>query len=123
MKWLGLAAGGIAGTFTRYFLSIGIYGILGSNFPYGTIAVNLTGCTIIGFLAAIPESRFPFGMDGRLAVMAGFCGAFTTFSAFILETFDLMKTGQPAAAVLNVAISIAAGLILFGLGFSLGKAL
>ena len=86
MKWFSLALGGVAGTFARYVLGGVIYQLFGTSFPYGTLAVNLLGCLIIGFLAALAEEKFLLGPNARLLLMVGFCGAFTTFSTFIFET-------------------------------------
>ena len=96
-KWLGLAAGGILGTFARYFLSGAVYRVWGASFPFGTLVVNLVGCFAIGFLAVLAEEKFLLGPAARVFLMIGFCGAFTTFSTFILETANLTKDGETPA--------------------------
>lgn len=120
-KWLTLAMGGIAGTFARYLLAGFIYNIFGTAFPYGTLAVNLTGCALIGFFAAISEEKFLIGSSGRLLLMVGFCGAFTTFSTFMLETANLIKDGENMRAFMNLFVSVIAGFIAFKLGVFLGE--
>ncbi|MDD5217199.1 MAG: fluoride efflux transporter CrcB [Candidatus Omnitrophica bacterium] len=121
MKWLALAIGGLTGTFARYFLAGMIYRHFGTSFPYGTLAVNLSGCFFIGLLAALSEEKFLLGPNARLLLMIGFCGAFTTFSTFILETANLMKSGETLRAFMNLLTSVIAGFIVFRLGFLLGE--
>ncbi|MBI1884550.1 MAG: fluoride efflux transporter CrcB [Chlamydiae bacterium] len=121
MKWLCLTLGGIAGTFARYVLAGLVYEITGTSFPYGTLIVNLTGCLIIGFLAALSEEKFLLGPNARFLLMVGFCGAFTTFSTFILETSHLIKDGENLRALWNVFSSIMIGFFIFRLGFFIGE--
>ena len=120
-KWISLLTGGIAGTAARYLLAGAVYSWLGTQFPYGTMIVNLIGCFLIGFFAVLAEEKFLLGPNARLLLMAGFCGAFTTFSAFMLETANLMKDGEILRAFLNVLISVIAGFMFLRLGVLLGK--
>ena len=115
-KWLGLAAGGILGTFARYALSGVIHRIFGITFPFGTLAVNLLGCFAIGFLAVLAEEKFLLGPTARMFLMIGFCGAFTTFSTFIFETSNLTKSGETLYALVNVLLSVTLGFLIFRLG-------
>lgn len=121
MKWVHLVAGGVLGTIARYVLSGAVYQTLGTGFPYGTLIVNLTGCFLIGFLAALAEEKFLLGPNARLFLMAGFCGAFTTFSTFMLETNNLIKDGEMFRAFLNIGVSVVIGFLLFRLGVLLGE--
>ena len=120
-KLIQLLVGGAIGTVARYALSVFTYRTLGADFPYGTLVVNLTGCFIIGFLAAITEEKFLFGTNIRIFLMIGFCGAFTTFSTFILETANLMKDGETFRALLNVLISVIVGFVVFRRGVLAGE--
>ena len=120
-KWFSLILGGVAGTVARYFLSGVVYQVFGTNFPYGTLAVNLIGCFVIGFLAALAEDKFLLGPNARLLLMAGFCGAFTTFSTFMLETANLIKDGETFRAFVNVIASVLVGFIVFKLGVFLAE--
>ena len=120
-KWIGLAAGGILGTFARYFLSGTIHRILGITFPFGTLVVNLVGCFAIGFLAVLAEEKFLLGPTARVFLMIGFCGAFTTFSSFVLETSNLAKDGESLYAFLNIALSVILSFLVFRLGVMLAR--
>ena len=121
MKWLGLAAGGILGTFARYFLSGAVHRICGPTFPFGTLAVNLIGCFAIGFLAVLAEEKFLLGPAARMFLMIGFCGAFTTFSTFIFETSNLTKDGEMLYALANILLSVVLGFLVFRLGVMLAR--
>ncbi len=116
MKWLNLGLGSLAGGFARYFLAGVMYRLAGTGFPYGTLAVNLSGCFLIGFLNGLAEEKFLLGPDARALLMIGFCGAFTTFSTFVLETANLVKDGEMVKAAVNVGVSVVFGLALFILG-------
>jgi CrcB protein len=122
-KWIGLAAGGILGTFARYFLSGAVHRIFGVTFPFGTFVVNLVGCFAIGFLAVLAEEKFLLGPTARIFLMIGFCGAFTTFSAFILETSNLTKDGETFYALINIVLSVIVGFLVFRLGVMLARLL
>ncbi|NLO91763.1 MAG: fluoride efflux transporter CrcB [Elusimicrobia bacterium] len=120
-KYLLLACGSLAGGFARYFMAGAVYRAAGSSFPHGTLAVNLLGCFLIGFFDALAEDKLFLGPDGRMLLMIGFCGAFTTFSTLILETAGLARTGQYWAACANVTISVVLGLALFRAGLLAGR--
>ena len=116
LKFFHLAIGGALGTISRYVLGGFVYRVCGMEFPYGTLAVNLSGCFAIGFLASIAERKFFFGSDVRTFWMIGFCGAFTTFPTLILETDNLIRDGQIVRACANIIISVIFGFILFRVG-------
>ncbi len=118
---LSLAVGSVAGGFLRYFISNLTARLWGNNFPYGTLIVNLSGCLLIGFLSSAFQGRFALNPQVRLLLMVGFCGAFTTFSAFMLDTAGLIRGGAPLLAFLNIFTSVIVGFFLFWLGVILGK--
>lgn len=120
-KWLGLAAGGVLGTFARYLLSGAVQRVCGASFPFGTLVVNLLGCFAIGFLAVLAEEKFLLGPAARVFLMIGFCGAFTTFSTFILETANLTKDGEVLYALMNIVVSVIVGFLVFRLGVMLAR--
>jgi len=116
MKWVHLVLGGAIGTLARYVLSGLTYQAFGSGFPYGTLAVNLLGCFLIGFLAVVSEEKFILDHNARMLLMVGFCGAFTTFSTFMFETANLIRDGQMVRAFLNVLVSVTVGFVVFRFG-------
>ncbi|PIR18951.1 MAG: fluoride efflux transporter CrcB [Elusimicrobia bacterium CG11_big_fil_rev_8_21_14_0_20_64_6] len=118
---MSLAAGSLAGGFARYWLSGAVYRGLGTGFPYGTLAVNMLGCFLIGLFDALALERFILSPSTRLLLMTGFCGAFTTLSTLALETSNLMKGGEFGRALLNAAGSVLLGLILLRLGSLAGR--
>jgi fluoride exporter len=121
MKLLNLIIGGAAGTIARYLLGGAVYRLMGTGFPYGTLIVNITGCFILGVLAALSDKKFMLGPDARLLLMIGFCGAFTTFSTLIFESDNLLKNGQAVRAFTNIFASVILGFILFRMGGLLGE--
>ena len=112
MSALLVAVGGAAGSVLRYWMS-GVAQRSGpatgawSVFPFGTLAVNVLGCLIIGALAEIGERRGPLTPETRALLMVGFLGGFTTFSAFANETVAVWRSGAGAVAVANVVLSVA----------------
>jgi len=122
-KWINLTAGFLIGGFARYFVSTWVYQVAGTEFPYGTLAVNVTGCFLVGLFDALAEGRFALGPEARLLLMTGFCGAYTTFSSLILESSHLVRDGQTARALTNFIASGIIGFILFRLGMAAGLAL
>jgi len=122
-KFIELIIGGALGTLARYALAGIVYRVAGADFPYGTLAVNLSGCLILGFLSNMAQEKFLFGTDVKVFLMIGFCGAFTTFSTFIFETNALIRDGQALRAFMNVSLSLVAGFALFRLGILIGEAL
>jgi len=122
-KTILLAIGTLAGGFCRYWLAGAVYSVLGVQFPHGTMVVNLSGCFAIGLLNALAEVKLFLGPEARLLLMTGFCGTFTTFSTFMLETSNLLKDGEALRALCNIAGSLIGGFILFRLGEWLASSL
>lgn len=114
--WVGL--GGALGSVSRFFLSMVVAQRLDEVFPWGTLTVNVLGSFIIGFTAVLtgPDGRLFVPADARLFVVAGFCGGFTTFSTFSLQTLMLLRDGDLTRAGLNMAVSVAACMIAVWLG-------
>lgn len=120
-KWIYLFLGGGAGSLARYVFSSFIYEIAGPKFPFGTLAVNLTGCFLAGLLMVLAEEKLALHYDLRILIFAGFLGGFTTFSAFMIETAYLIRVGQTWAALGNVLLNVVIGFLVFRLGVLLGE--
>ena len=108
--WKAYVAVGIgsgAGSVLRYGVSLLSQATLGGYFPWGTLIVNVLGSCLIGWLAAT-LSRSPQSPLARLQplLVAGFCGGFTTFSLFSLETLYLVQVGKPVMALVYVVVSL-----------------
>jgi fluoride exporter len=118
---LNLFIGGVVGTFSRYYLSSATYRIMGSDFPYGTLAVNLIGCFLVGLFAVLSEEKFVISGEGRILLMVGFCGALTTFSTLILESANLIKYGEVMKAFVNLGGNFILGFLAFWAGNVVAK--
>ena len=120
MTYLLVAIGGALGSIARYGFSGIVARAAGGTFPFGTLFVNVTGALIIGFIAAmsLTEGRFLVPPPARIFLMTGFCGGYTTFSTFSLETFNLMREGDWMRAGGNVALSVALCILAVWLGFA-----
>lgn len=122
MSWLWVALGSAAGGVARYACVTAMTARLGAGFPWGTLAVNLLGSAVIGFVAAatVAGGRWDIGDAGRQFLMVGVLGGFTTFSAFSLQTLALLRAGDWFPAFAYVAGSLALCLAGVALGHGLG---
>jgi CrcB protein len=115
MRLLLLAGAGAAGALCRYGLSGLVQSGLGARFPWGTLAVNLTGCFVAGVLFGLFESHWALGGQARVIIFIGFLGAFTTFSGFMLETAELARDAQWLGAAGNVMLqNVLGAAVLYG---------
>lgn len=105
-QWVAIAGGGAAGALMRYWVSGWIYDLLGRDFPYGTLVVNVAGSLVMGLCYVLLIERFDFGPEWRGVVVVGFLGAFTTFSTFSIETFNLIEDGELFKAGANMVLSV-----------------
>jgi CrcB protein len=111
-----VGAGGFLGAVARYLLGGWIlHHSMAAKFPWGTFAVNLLGCLVIGVLSGVAERFDTFGHGARLFLFTGLLGGFTTFSAFGLETIFLMRRGEWFFAAFYVGASVV--LCLFAVSF------
>jgi CrcB protein len=102
--------GGFIGSSLRYAITGYVQDLSRSiEFPYGTLAVNLIGCFLIGFLSQLAESRGVFTAESRTLIFIGVLGGFTTFSAFGNETINLWRDGENLLALANVAAHLVLG--------------
>ncbi len=119
-KALFVGAGGFIGSVLRYWVS----GVVQQNannpsFPFGTLAVNLIGCLVIGFLSQLAEVRGVFTPEARAFVFVGILGGFTTFSTFGNETMNFLRDGENLSAFWNLSAHMLLGLAAIWLGRSL----
>jgi CrcB protein len=106
VKYVLVFLGGGTGAALRYWMQGAIYNRTGADFPYGTIAVNILGCFIIGLLMVSLEERFLATPSLRLFLTVGILGGFTTFSSFSYETLALVRDGESLRALANVGLSL-----------------
>lgn len=109
VTYLWIALGGALGSASRAWVAVTMLKIIGPQFPWGTVLINIVGSFIIGFFGTLTASDGRFGApsDIRAFVMVGICGGFTTFSSFSLQTLDLLRDGRPGQALGNIALSVA----------------
>jgi CrcB protein len=120
---LAIAAGGAIGALLRYWVANAVYILLGRGFPYGTLAVNVLGSLLMGYLYVLFLERMSAGPELRGAVLVGMLGAFTTFSTFSIETLNLIEQADYLKAVVNMGISVLACMLAVWLGVTLGRQL
>jgi len=116
-----LAIAGALGTLARYGLAGLVHKIYGASLPWGTVTVNVTGCFLAGILWALFENRWPVSGETRMLVLVGFMGAFTTFSAMILETGELIRSAEWVYAAANIAMQNGIGFVALFAGITLGR--
>lgn len=122
MPFFYIALGGALGSIARYMVSTwGGQTFVFVKFPIGTLLVNLIGCLLAGILAGWGEKYQLFSNEARLFVFTGLMGGFTTFSAFGLETIQLLRRGDGTIALIYVLSSVFLGIALLGLGFYLSQ--
>lgn len=118
--FIGAGLGGVS----RYWVSNSIYWLIGRNFPYGTLVVNVSGSFITGFFFILLLERFDgVGPLLRSLLLIGFLGGYTTFSSFSIETINLFENGAWASGLLNIFFSMVLCLIAAWLGIIGGKQL
>ena len=118
--WVGL--GGAIGSMARYWTALAAARLWGEAFPWGTLIINIAGSFIIGLVATstLPHGPMPAPVTMRAFLMAGFCGGYTTFSAFSLQSWDLIRAGNYAGAMANVVGSVVLCLLAVIAGYLLG---
>lgn len=122
-KTILIGVAGLAGTLLRYWLSEFATNQHGWTSPWGTLAVNLIGCFAAGVVFFFTEERLLVSEAVRMMVLIGLLGGVTTFSAYALQTFALLRGGEVGLAILNVATSNVLGLFMVWIGYSLARTL
>jgi CrcB protein len=123
VTWLAVAAGGALGSLARFWLAAAMTLLTGPRFPWGTLLINVLGSGVIGLIAAVTlhPARVAMHPDLRVFLMVGICGGFTTFSAFSLQTLELLQAGDMGPAGGYVIGSVALCLAAVWAGWLLGR--
>jgi CrcB protein len=108
--------GGAVGAIARYWLTEFTHLFFERGFPLGTMAVNVIGSLLMGFLATFLLYKATHSSELRSFLLIGMLGAFTTFSTFSLDTLNLLLTGKIAFAIINIILSIVLCIIAAGCG-------
>jgi CrcB protein len=116
-----VSVGGAIGSSLRYLTSYFMQKWLSQSFPWGTLAANILGCLVIGILMGYFSKSQVNNNDFRLLLVTGFCGGYTTFSAFALENFNFWQQGNFLTTLIYIATSVLGGLIAVYAGFTLIK--
>jgi CrcB protein len=101
-----IGIGGFVGSIARHLLSGAVQSATAATFPYGTLAVNVLGCLVIGALSELADARAFLSSDARALLIIGCLGGFTTFSAFGNETMNLVRDSDWIRAAANVAAHV-----------------
>lgn len=117
-----IGIGGGIGSILRYLTSVLVSKqTFSSIFPWGTFAVNIIGCLIAGIILGILERQQVLNSDLKLLLITGFCGGYTTFSAFSIENVYLLQNGQLLTALFYISISVLLGIIAVWTGITVVK--
>lgn len=120
---LAIAAGGALGSVLRFWLTHGVHAVAGHRFPYGTLVVNVAGCLAMGWLFVVLVERMADDGPLRTGLLVGILGGFTTFSAFSIETFQLLEQGHAVRALANIGASVVLCLGATWIGVVVGRTL
>ncbi|HJU45623.1 MAG TPA: fluoride efflux transporter CrcB [Chitinophagaceae bacterium] len=121
MKLLFIALGGAAGSVLRFLTSNWVSRHFSGAFPMATFVVNILGCFMAGLLVGLITNHFSNNENLRLLLLTGFCGGYTTFSAFAVENMKLFQNSHPLIAISYIFLSILIGLAAVWGGLSLVK--
>jgi fluoride exporter len=115
-----VGTGGFLGSIARYVVAL-MFAPLAPGFPFATLTVNILGSFLIGFLGELAVSTTLVSPEARLFLVTGFCGGFTTFSAYMFEHTALLREGQLFYAGIYLAGSIAGGIVALYSGMLFAK--
>jgi CrcB protein len=116
-----IALGGAAGALLRFGMSNATHALLGRDFPYGTLMVNVIGSLTMGFLYVFFVERMDVSPEIRAALLIGLLGAFTTFSTFSIETLNLIEAGEQLKALANILLSVTLSILACWIGLVVGR--
>jgi CrcB protein len=120
-KVLWISLGAVVGANARYWLGLWAAQRWGVGFPFGTLLINLSGSLLLGFFLTLATERMLLDPRLRLLLAVGFLGAYTTFSTYTFESFELLSQGQWLAGLANLIGGSLAGLLAAGLGVLLAR--
>ncbi|MBY5396459.1 fluoride efflux transporter CrcB [Rhizobium leguminosarum] len=118
-----VAVGGAIGSLLRYYVGQWALRLMGPAFPWGTLAVNVVGCFVIGLFAELIARKFNASVELRLLLITGFLGGFTTFSAFSLDAISLFERGEAVAGGIYIAASVGLSMAAVIAGLAVMRAL
>lgn len=121
--WIAIGLGGAIGAMARHGVGVASVGLLGPNFPWGTLAVNVAGCFAMGLFIAWLAAREPHSALLRSFATTGVLGGFTTFSAFALEAVTLWRDRSLTIAGVYVLASVALSIGALAAGLAAGRTL
>jgi len=121
LNYVYIGIGAAIGGTLRYWLSNNTYKILPVNFPYGTLLVNVLGSFILGMIMFYFNDKELLNPQFRLFLSVGFCGGFTTFSTFSLETMNLFRDAQYSIGILNIVVNVLLCLIGIYIAYLISK--
>jgi CrcB protein len=121
--WLAVAVGGALGSMARFWLAGAMAALTSPRFPWGTLLINVLGSFVIGLVGSLTLSPARVGMhpDIRIFLMTGICGGFTTFSAFSLQTLELLQGGEIVPALGYAVGSVVLCVVATYCGWLLGR--
>jgi CrcB protein len=116
-----VGAGGFIGSIARYVTVQSVDRRLNSLFPYGTLTVNILGSLILGMVISFLAKRTGISSEWKFFLATGFCGGFTTFSAFAYENYSLLEQRLTGTAIIYILASLVFGILAMALGMLIGK--
>jgi CrcB protein len=121
--WIAVATGGALGSLARFWMTGLMTGLTGPRFPWGTLLINVLGSMVIGLVAGLTLTPARVGLhpDVRIFLMTGICGGFTTFSAFSLQTLELLQAGDTVPAIGYAVASVLLCVAATWCGWTLGR--
>ena len=122
-RFLLIAIGAAFGANARYLIGVWAGTRFGADFPYGTFVVNIVGSLLLGFLVTLGAGRLHLSAEARLLLAVGFLGSFTTFSAYTVESMNLLREASLWQGVLNMVGNSLVGLLFAVLGAALARLL
>ncbi|MCJ2544623.1 fluoride efflux transporter CrcB [Thermostichus vulcanus] len=118
---LAISLGAIGGSLSRYYLSLWFAQHFGSSFPYGTLAINLSGCLVMGWFMTLAMERAEIPPEARLLLGVGFLGSYTTFSTYELDSFSLWQQHRFNISLLYWLGSALLGAVAMEIGILLAR--